>query len=161
MVYEFDYDTEEILNQYSIKTTFYRASEMKIDANDLAAPMTVDENYIAGELWQPVELEERAELEEVGRTIGAEELELHITGQVLYAGTLDHHISQIIFQGEDHTFVYDLSQIPLHGEEYLSFYECIPVPLQGLAADEYEVYVVYENELCDTEQQIVIAGGEQ
>lgn len=161
MVYEFDYDTEEILNQYSIKTTFYRASEMKIDANDLAAPMTVDENYIAGELWQPVELEERAELEEVGRNIGAEELELHITGQVLYAGTLDHHISQIIFQGEDHTFVYDLSQIPLHGEEYLSFYECIPVPLQGLAADEYEVYVVYENELCDTEQQIVIAGSEQ
>ena len=42
MTYEFDYETEEAdLNQYSIRTTFYRASEMKIDYNDLAAPMEV------------------------------------------------------------------------------------------------------------------------
>ena len=53
MTYEFDYDTEEVINQFSIKTTFYRASEMKIDYNDLAAPMEVADNYIRGELLQP------------------------------------------------------------------------------------------------------------
>ncbi len=27
---------------------------MRIDYNDLASPMELDENYIKGELWQPV-----------------------------------------------------------------------------------------------------------
>ena len=31
MNYEFDYDTEELINQFSIKSYYYRASEMKID----------------------------------------------------------------------------------------------------------------------------------
>ena len=31
MTYEFDYDTEELINQFSIKSYYYRASEMKID----------------------------------------------------------------------------------------------------------------------------------
>ena len=30
MNYEFDYDTEELINQFSIKSYYYRASEMKI-----------------------------------------------------------------------------------------------------------------------------------
>ena len=41
MNYEFDYDTEELINQFSIKSYYYRASEMKIDWNDLAAVMEI------------------------------------------------------------------------------------------------------------------------
>ena len=41
MTYEFDYDTEELINQFSIKSYYYRASEMKIDWNDLAAVMEI------------------------------------------------------------------------------------------------------------------------
>lgn len=54
MNYEFDYDTEELINQFSIKSYYYRASEMKIDWNDLAAVMEIKDNYIMGELYQPV-----------------------------------------------------------------------------------------------------------
>ena len=55
MNYEFDYDTEELINQFSIKSYYYRASEMRIDWNDLAAVMEIKDNYIMGELYQPVE----------------------------------------------------------------------------------------------------------
>ena len=41
MNYEFDYDTEELINQFSIKSYYYRASEMRIDWNDLAAVMEI------------------------------------------------------------------------------------------------------------------------
>ena len=44
MNYEFDYDTEELINQFSIKSYYYRASEMKIDWNDLAAVMEIKDN---------------------------------------------------------------------------------------------------------------------
>ena len=78
------------------------------------------------------------------------------SGQVLYAGAYDHQISQIIFHGKKNTYVYDTTDIRLHTKSYLKFYENIPVPLQGMEADDYEIYVVYQNEFYDLEQNIKI-----
>ena len=44
----------------------------------------------------------------------------------------------------------------LHKKSYLKFYEHIPVPLQGLDADEYEIYVMYQDEFYDTAQKVTI-----
>lgn len=156
MTYEFDYDTEEILNQFSIKTTFYRASEMKIDYNDLAAPMELDDNYIRGELLQPTKTWKWLWTKKPEQTLENEDITFHLTGQVLYVGTYDHQISQIIFHGKDNTYVYDTTNMRLHKKSYLKFYEHIPVPLQGLDADEYEIYVMYQDEFYDTAQKVTI-----
>ena len=156
MTYEFDYDTEEILNQFSIKTTFYRASEMKIDYNDLAAPMELDDNYIRGELLQPTKTWKWLWTKKPEQSLENEDVTFHLTGQVLYVGTYDHQISQIIFHGKDNTYVYDTTNMRLHKKSYLKFYEHIPVPLQGLDADEYEIYVMYQDEFYDTAQKVTI-----
>lgn len=155
MTYEFDYETEELLNQYSIRTTFYRASEMKIDYEDLASPMVIDENYIKGALWQPVKVE-KADLEKPDQVIDSEAVSFHVTGQVMYVGTIDHQISQIIFQGKENTFVYDTTNIQLHDKTYLKYHENIPVPMENLDADEYEIYVMYQDQLYDTEQTVTV-----
>lgn len=155
MTYEFDYETEELLNQYSIRTTFYRASEMKIDYEDLASPMVIDENYIKGALWQPVKVE-KADLEKPDQVIDSEAVSFHVTGQVMYVGTIDHQISQIIFQGKENTFVYDTTNIQLHDKTYLKYHENIPVPMENLDADEYEIYVMYQDQLYDTEQMVTV-----
>ncbi len=52
--------------------------------------------------------------------------------------------------------MYDTTDIRLHTKSYLQFYENIPVPLQGMEADDYEIYVVYQNEFYDLEQNIKI-----
>ena len=65
-------------------------------------------------------------------------------------------ITQIIFHGKKNTYVYDTTDIRLHTKSYLQFYENIPVPLQGMEADDYEIYVVYQNEFYDLEQNIKI-----
>ena len=65
-------------------------------------------------------------------------------------------ISQIIFHGKKNTYVYDTTNMRLHKKGYLQFYEHIPVPLQGLDADEYEIYVMYQNEFYDTAQTVAI-----
>lgn len=155
MTYEFDYETEELLNQYSIRTTFYRASEMKIDYEDLASPMVIDENYIKGALWQPVKVE-KADLEKPDQVIDSEAVSFHVTGQVMYVGTIDHQISQIIFQGKENTFVYDTTNIELHDKTYLKYHENIPVPMENLDADEYEIYIMYQDQLYDTEQTVTV-----
>ena len=158
MTYEFDYETEELLNQFSIRTTFYRAEEMKIDYDDLASPMVLDENYIKGELWQPVKVTDGQEYPETDQVLEAEDVTFNLIGQVMYIGTLDHQISQVIFKGKDSTYVYDTTSIRQHKKNYLKIYEHLPVPLQGLDADDYEVYIMYQDGLYDTQQSITIKG---
>ena len=81
---------------------------------------------------------------------------LLFTGKVLYIGTYDHQISQIIFKGEKNTYVYDTTEVRLHMDTYLDFYENIPVPLQGMNADNYEIYVMYQDGFYDTQQTFAI-----
>ena len=90
MTYEFDYDTEELINQFSIKSYYYRASEMKIDWNDLAAAMEIKDNYIMGELYQPVKATWFFWQKKPEQVLDDGEITLHLTGQVLYAGAYDH-----------------------------------------------------------------------
>ena len=150
MIYEIDYDSEEILNQFSIKTTFYRASEMKIDYNDLAAPMNLGESYIRGELMQPLEIEPDVEINVPEAYLDQNEILFQLTGEVLYVGTLDHQISQIVFCGNDHTYIYDTTDIVLRDPDYLQYYENIPIPLQNMKEDDYHIYVMYQDRWCDT-----------
>ena len=84
MNYEFDYDTEELINQFSIKSYYYRASEMKIDWNDLAAAMEIKDNYIMGELYQPVKATWFFWQKKPEQVLEDGEITLHLTGQVLY-----------------------------------------------------------------------------
>ena len=156
MTYEFDYDTEKVLNQYCLKKTFYRAEEMRIDYNDLASPMELDENYIKGELWQPVKTWKWLWNKKPDQVLPADTLTYNITGKVLYIGTYDHQISQIIFKGAKNTYVYDTTEVRLHMETFLDFYENIPVPLQGMNADNYEIYVMYQDGFYDTQQTFAI-----
>ena len=109
-----------------------------------------------GELYQPVKATWFFWQKKPEQVLDDGEITLHLTGQVLYAGAYDHQISQIIFKGAKNTYVYDTTDIRLHTKSYLKFYENIPVPLQGMEADDYEIYVVYQNEFYDLEQNIKI-----
>lgn len=154
MNYEFDYDTGEILNQYRIETSFYRATEMKIDYDLLAADFEPETNYIKGELWQPVETNKS--VSSPSQSLPDGEVAFRITGKTLYVGTYDHRISQIIFKGQEHTYVYDVSDIDLNNKNILAFTEEIPVPLQNMESDEYQIYMMYQDEFCDTQQSFKI-----
>lgn len=147
MTYEFDYETGELLNQYSIKNKFYRATEMKINWNDLASAMAPEENYIKGSLKPAVETQKTVKTPEETLESG---VSFKLVGSVLYVDTLDHHISQIIFKGENHTYVYDSTDIRLHTKDYLAHEGNIPVPLGNMEPDTYEILCVYQDVFCQT-----------
>ena len=75
---------------------------------------------------------------------------------MLYIGTYDHQISQIIFKVAKNTYVNDSTEVRLLMESFLDFYENIPVPLQGMNADNYEIYVMYQDGFYDTQQTFAI-----
>ena len=65
---------------------------------------------------------------------------------------LDHRISQLIFKGNDHTYVYDSTDIRQTKEDFLAHEGNIPVPLQNLEPDTYEILCVYEDVFYRTQQ---------
>lgn len=147
MTYEFDYETGEIINQYSIKGRFYRATEMKRNYEDLSSMMVIDENYIKGFLKPAVEISKNVKIPDKQLEKG---LSFKLVGDVLYVKTKAHRISQLIFKGAEHTYVYDTTAIKLGRKIYLSFEYDMPIPLQNLESDEYEIYCVYKDEYYNT-----------
>lgn len=148
MTYEFDYDTGEILNQYSIKNKFYRATEMKINFADLASKMETDDNYIKGSLKPAVKVRKRVKTPDEVLTEG---VSFKLVGSVLYADCYDHQISQVIFKGTKNTYVYDSTNIRQHKKEYLMHEGNVPIPLKNLEADTYEILCVYQDVFYRTE----------
>lgn len=149
MTYEFDYDTGEIINQFSIKKKFYRATEMEINWADLAAPMEIDENYIKGSLRPSIEISAKVD---TPKKVLKDEASFKLVGQVLYMNVYDHRVSQVIFKGEEHTYVYDSADIRQTNEDFLAHQGNIPIPLQNLESDTYEILCVYEDQFYRTEQ---------
>ena len=50
MIYEYDYESTEVLNQYSLKERFYRGYELIPDINTTSFPMDEKDNYAKGVL---------------------------------------------------------------------------------------------------------------
>lgn len=155
MNYEFDYETGEILNQYAIKRTFYRSKELVINWQDLASAMDLPDNYIKGSLRPAIETKKKAEIPEQMAEEGA--LSFKMLGSVLYISVLDHHMSQVIFKGEEHTYVYDMSDIRQHADDYMEYRGNIPIPLGNLEPDTYEILCMYEDVFSRTGASFTVA----
>ncbi len=153
MTYEFDYETGEILNQFSLKKTFYRASKMEINYNDLASKMDVSEDYIKGELMSPVETD--AKIKKPKKEL-KEGVSFYIMSGVLYEVAADHSVSQTIFKGENHSYVLDTTEIRQHSNKYEDFEVSLAIPLEDMESDVYDIYVVYEDTYYRTGESFTI-----
>ena len=50
MIYEFDYESGEVINAFSTAKTFYRAYNFEPDFNTCATPMEISDGYLRGTL---------------------------------------------------------------------------------------------------------------
>lgn len=57
MVYEYRYSDGELLNQYGMANSYYRAYEFFADYDAMTKPLSAGEPYILGELVEPVQIE--------------------------------------------------------------------------------------------------------
>lgn len=153
MTYEMDYETGEIINQYAFYDTFYRAVEMKICYTDLSAAFSTDTDYIKGSLRPAIKTKKSASATDMTLT---ERIQFHITGNILYVTSKAHSTAQIIFKGQQNTYVYDNTSILQFDKDYLDYISPIPIPLSNLEADTYEIFVVYQDEYYTTGQTFTI-----
>lgn len=151
-VYELDYETGDVINKFSTKDVFYRGMEMLIDWNDLAKPLKTEDAYMTGTLRALMEADD--EVETPKKVIDPENVEMKMMGDVLQLKANAHYVSQVIFKGKDHSYVYDLTPIIQYKDNYLKYESNMVMPLSQLEKDEYQVLVVYKNVFYDTGETI-------
>lgn len=153
MTYEFDYESGEILNQYYINKNYYRAIELKANYETMSEAMQQPENYIKGTL-RPL-METTARIAEPTQQL-SEGLNFKLTAGILFAEMRNRQVSQIIFKGENKSYVYDQSFLKLREEDYLLRTESIPIPLTTVEKGTYQIYCVYQDGYYDMAQTITI-----
>ena len=144
MNYEFDYVSGEIVNQFAIRDQFYRASRMPVVVESMCEALPTAGNSIVGNLVQPQLTKKKVSGTEGSLT---EKVTLSRMGSVLFLNAKNRHISQVIFRGGNHTYVYDNTGILLEKESYTDFTANLPVAVQNLEPDTYHVLCVYEDRL--------------
>ena len=119
----------------------------------MSEAMQQPENYIKGTL-RPL-METTARIAEPTQQL-SEGLNFKLTAGILFAEMRNRQVSQIIFKGENKSYVYDQSFLKLREEDYLLRTESIPIPLTTVEKGTYQIYCVYQDGYYDTAQTITI-----
>lgn len=146
MIYEFDYESGEIKNQYSAKYYFYRGYEMQIDWQDLAEPLNTRDDVVKGTLQAPIVTKDR----EIPSKKMEDKVSFVLRESVLYMNTSDHAISKIRFIGKKGSYIMDYSSAGKGMKSKSNQKYAIAIPLSGLAEDRYAIAVLYGEQWYDT-----------
>lgn len=151
MIYEYDYNTGKVLNQYAIKKYFYRAYEMTFNCNTMENPLKISERYIKGNLQKPVKLSYNLNIPSKKITSG---VNLSLAGNVLYVKANNHSVTDVVFIGSKNTYIWSKSKINQTDQQYLSWNYHMAVPLSCLKSDSYKIVVMYKGKLYKTGKKI-------
>ncbi len=153
MIYEYDYNTGEVLNQYSLRYTFYRAYEFAPDFNTCAEPLTLADNYLKGTLRAA---EVNTQAEEVPEELLPEGVGLWTIQQLLYIEAKDHQVSKVEFIGKDNSYLLDFSYTGEGEKTYHKLTYSLVVPFSNLTQGEYRLVITYDGVRYDTNETITL-----
>ncbi|MDO5423373.1 MAG: aryl-sulfate sulfotransferase [Eubacteriales bacterium] len=155
-IYEFDYQTGKQVNTWLISHKFYRGYNVSLSMKDCAEPFSLAENYRKGVLRTPVAVENPVGISGAG-TLTEQSVSFVIQENVLYMQGGDHMYTQIIFNGENGTYAYDISDIKLISGNVNSYQYRLPIPLAELPPDSYTVQIMYMDRLYNTSAAFTIS----
>lgn len=155
-VMEFDYDSEEVLNQYYINHNFYRGYSIQVNLNSCLKEVNISDPYLKGELRAPVQVDKKVNkpfrnLKEDSKA----QISMSLLKDILMFSAQNHTYTQVIFSGGNHTYVYDISDIKMRSK--VSFIYAVPIPLSEMAADTYQIYVMCQDDYFNLNQSITIS----
>lgn len=160
MIYEYDYDTEVVINQYAIRYYYYRGYELRPNYNALAEKMELEEYPIAGFLIKPKETNKKIaipkkKLKDVSFE-NREEVTITRTNEVIYIGTKDHMLGQVFFVGKKHTYYRDIRKPKQTDPRFVNIVFSVAFPVHRMPPDDYRVVIEFKGTLYDTEKTIQI-----
>ncbi len=157
VIWEYDFDSEEIVGEYEAGAAFYHAYRFCSDVGFLSKALLKNSDYVVGDLKRPEMLTDE-EAEHIDfRAAGAPAeaaARYEIQEDILYISGRDHAVSRIYLQGKESVWRAELTNtcqtVPdMAAEEYSA-----AIWLDTLPADTYELYIQLGDELQDTGKKI-------
>lgn len=155
-VTEYDFDSEEVLNQYKINHNYYRAYNIDLDFSSCLQKINVEDTYLKGQMRFPVKVD--AKVDKPKRNLKADskaQISMAMLKDLLLFTAKNHSYTQVIFSGQNNTYIYDISDIKVRFE--YSFVYAIPIPLTEFADDTYNIYIMCQDEYFNLNQSITIS----
>lgn len=153
IIYEFDYETNKVLNAFSTAKTFYRAYAFEPDFNTCATPMEVSEGYLRGTLDIAQKV---SDYQAVPSEVLTDEIRLLVSEHnLLYLKAKDHEISQVEFVSDTSDYVINLGYTSGESKYKNTSYKIV-VPFQNLESGTYSIVVTFNGTRYDTGKKITI-----
>lgn len=161
MIGEYDYDTGEELNRYSLRYYFFRAFEMKPDVNDLASAMDLYAEPCVGYLQPFEETPEHIKIpdtmvEDAPLDCQEERVRLCIEDRNLWIKSRDHLVNQVFLAGEDKCYRKDFREPEKQQDLAAEMEYYLSIPLYNLDKGVYTVVVEFKGKCYNTGKTIRI-----
>lgn len=159
MVYEYDYDTEEVLNQYLIQYYYYRGYPFCLSFEELSQRMPQNKDYMKGSLHYPKLIDNWNDLEKKEEELPTKSgIMYKMTEHLFFVKAKDHDIRKVFLVGTNQQYVRDYSDTTQHKEEFFgSNVYYIAVPMDQCKPDQYEIWLDYKDSIYNTGKFIAIS----
>lgn len=152
-VYEYDFDTCEVVSEFGVRPGYFRAYEFKPDVQELARPMETSGNYMCGTIRRPVELsgdEYRSLISQQADKLRSATIDYILQEDLLFVQCLDHEVQKIYFRGEKGCYQTCFDDTYQTMDIFSEMLYYIATQLSTLPPDRYELYLSIGDTLYKT-----------
>ena len=160
-IYEIDYNTGEITNEFSSELDYFSAHSIEFNINDMAKPLDFSKDMVVGELYAPVKAEGNAE--DFTKLLDFDDIEnnddkpqICMYGELLQIRALDHTLEKIYLYNENDTYIQDFTDSEQTIEVFGTQHYYMSMPLMAIAHGNYKLAIKHNGKLYDTHKYINI-----
>lgn len=161
-IYEIDYNSGEILNEFSSKLDYFSAHSVEFNIADMAKPLDLSNDMIVGELCEPVREDTNSEqfknmlsfIDDIED--GDDKPQLCMYGELLQIRALDHMLEKIYLYNDKDTYIQDFTDTEQPLEVFGTQHYFMSMPLMKVKHGEYNVAIQFKGNIYDTQKYISV-----
>ena len=161
-IYEIDYNSGEILNEFSSKLDYFSAHSVEFNIADMAKPLDLSNDMIVGELCEPVREDTNSEqfknmlsfMDDIED--GDDKPQLCMYGELLQIRALDHMLEKIYLYNDKDTYIQDFTDTEQPLEVFGTQHYFMSMPLMKVKHGEYNVAIQFKGNIYDTQKYISV-----
>ncbi|MEE3392199.1 MAG: aryl-sulfate sulfotransferase [Lachnospiraceae bacterium] len=162
MIYETDYETNEVINQFSFSKDYFAADTVKFNVDDLASPLSQDtDDFFKGELYMPkksdIDPDKLHNADPVPADMINNTFRFRLYGDIFQIKCGDHDLNRIYFYNDSAVYEQDFTDTTQPLEIFKAQSYFMSMPLWDLAPGDYHIAIDYEGTLMNLLRHVEIS----
>lgn len=158
-VYEYDFETGEVLSEFGVKPGYFRAYEFTPNVEELAEPLKTTGDYMCGDLKRPKKISEeeyhKISSQSAGR-VTSNAIDYTLQEDLFFLQSVDHEVKKVYFFGQKGKYRVDYDDTYQTMEIFSKMVYIIAMQLDQLPPDRYQLYLDVKGKYQKTGKYIEI-----